>query len=150
MTSKKTTRRGRKAPPNDAARANPGAYPFVSKAEVRNRLSSGERAFVVVCLTIMQTRTAERAAGRAPRAHRWGWGSADTAAGASALAERALASKPGYGDQKRVVALLAKYAVQIAEALRLEEMKKRPELVKTAEVYGVAPKRGPRRRRRRR
>jgi hypothetical protein len=37
--------------------------------------------------------------------------------------------------------LLARYAVQIAEALRLEEMKKKPELVKTAKVYGVAPRR---------
>lgn len=65
----------------------------------------------------MQRRTAERDAGRAPRAHRWGWGSADCAAGAGALAERVLAGKPGYGDRKRAVALLARYAVQIAEAL---------------------------------
>jgi hypothetical protein len=114
----------------------------MSKAKVRDRLSSGDRAFVAVCLGIMQRRTAERAAGRAPRAHRWGWGSADAAAGASALAERVLAGKPGYGDRKRVVALLARYAVQIAEALRLEEMKKKPELARTAEVYGVGPRRG--------
>lgn len=137
MASKKTTRRGRKAP-----RAKPGSYPFVSKAEVRNRLSSGDRAFIAACLRIMQERTAERGAGRAPRAHRWGWGSADAAAGASAVAERVLAGKPGYGDRKRVVALLARYAVQIAEALRLEAMKKKPELVKTADVYGVAPRPG--------
>lgn len=37
--------------------------------------------------------------------------------------------------------LLARYIVQVAEALRLEEMKKKPELVK---VYGVAPVRRPR------
>jgi hypothetical protein len=72
MTSKKTTRQGRKAATNDARRAKPGAYtyPFVSKAEVRNRLSSGDRVFIAACLRIMQERTAERAAGRAPRALR--------------------------------------------------------------------------------
>lgn len=139
MASKETTRRGRKAPST-----KPGAYPFVSKAEVRHRLSTGDRAFITACLRIMVARTAERAAGRAPRAHRWGWGSADSAAGAGAMAERLLSGKPAYGDQKRVVALLAKYTVQIAEALRLEAMKKEPELVVTAKVYGVAP---PRRRR---
>lgn len=144
MTSKKTTRRGRKAPTNEAPNAKPGAYPFVSKAEVRDRLSSGGRAFVAVCLAIMQRRTAERVGGRAPRANRWGWGSADAAAGAGALAERVLAGKPGYGDRKRVVVLLARYVVQIAEALRLEEMKKKPELVVAAEVYGVASPRRPR------
>lgn len=142
MTSKKATRRGSKAATNDAPRAKPGAYPFVSKAEVHDRLSSGDRAFVAVCLGIMQRRTAERVAGRAPRARRWGLGAADAAAGASALAERVLAGKPGYGDRKRVVARLTRYAVQIAEALRLEEMKMKPELVKIAEVYGVAPRRG--------
>ena len=51
-------------------------------------------------------------------------------------------STAGAGDRKRVVALLARYAVQIAEALRLEAMKKKPELVKTADVYGVAPRPG--------
>jgi ATP-dependent exoDNAse (exonuclease V) alpha subunit len=114
----------------------------VSKAEVRDRLSPGDRTFITGCLRIMTARTADRVAGRAPRAHRWGWGSADTAAGAGALAERVLADKPGYGDRERVVALLARYVVQIAEALRLEAMKKKPELVKAAEVYGVAPRRG--------
>ena len=79
--------------------------------------------------------------GEAPRTHRWGWGSADAAAGAGALAERLLSGKAAYGDQKRVVALLAKYTVQIAEALRLEAMTKKPELVKTAKVYGGAPSR---------
>jgi hypothetical protein len=144
MASKETTRRERKAATNNASRAKPGAYPFVSKAEVRYRLSSGDRAFITACLRVMAARTAERAAGRAPRAHRWGWGSADSAAGAVALSERVLSGKPAYGDQKRAAALLAKYTVQIAEALRLEAMKKEPELVVTAKVYGVAP---PRRRR---
>lgn len=50
-----------------------------------------------------------------------------------------LGGKPAYGDQKKAVALLAKYTVQIAEALRLEAMKKEPGLVVTAKVYGVAP-----------
>lgn len=139
VASKETTRRERKTATNDAARAKPGAYPFVSKAEVRHRLSSGDRAFIAACLRIMQERTAERAAGRAPRPHRWGWGSADSAAGAVALSERVLSGKPAYGDQKKAGALLAKYTVQIAEALRLEAMKKEPELVVTAKVYGVAP-----------
>lgn len=139
MTSKKTTRRGRKAPPNGAPMAKPGAYPFVSKAEVSHRLSTGDRAFITACLRIMVARSAERAAGRAPRAHRWGWGSADSAAGAVALSERVLSGKPANGDQKRAATLLAKYTVQIAEALRLEAMKKEPELVVTAKVYGVAP-----------
>ncbi len=136
------------APTNDAPRAKPGAYPFVSKAEVRNRLSSGDRAFIAACLRIMQARTAERVAGSAPRPHRWGWGSADSATGAGALAERVLGRKPAYGDQKRAVALLAKYTIQIAEALRLEAMAKKPELVKTTVVYGVAPSRRPPHRRR--
>ena len=83
---------------DDAPRAKPGAYPFVSKAEVRHRLSTGARAFITACLRIMVARATERAA-----------------------------------------ALLAKYTVQIAEALRLEAMKKEPELVVTAKVYGEAP-----------
>lgn len=87
----------------------------------------------------MAARTAERTAGRAPRAHRWGWGSADSAEGAGALAERVLSGKPAYGDQKRVAALLAKHTVQIGEALRIEAMQKEPELVVTAKIYGVAP-----------
>jgi hypothetical protein len=143
MASKETTRRGRKTPS-----AKPGAYPFVSKAEVRNHLSSGDRAFIAACLRIMQARTEERAAGRAPRPHRWGWGSADTAAGAGALAGRVLGEKPSYGDQKKAAILLAKYTIQIAEALRLEAMAKKPELVSTARVYGVPPNHRPPRRRR--
>lgn len=140
MASKKTRRTGKETT-TGTTKAKPGAYPFVSKAEVRDRLSSGDRTFIAACLRIMQERTAERAAGRAPRSHRWGWGSADAAAGAGRLAERVLRGKPAYGDQKKAVALLAKYTVQIAEALRLEEMKRKPELAKTAKVYGVAPSR---------
>lgn len=144
MASKKTTRRT-KAEPTE----KPGAYPFASKAEVRDRVLSGDRAFILTCLRIMQKRTEERAAGRAPRPNRWGWGSADAAAGAGALAERLLGGRPAYGDQKKAVALIAKYTVQIAEALRLETMAKNPEMVRTAKVYGVAPSRRPPRSRRR-
>lgn len=131
MASKEPTRGTTKA----------GAYPFMSKAEVRSRVLSGDRAFIAACLRIMVERTAERTSGKAPRAQRWGWGSADAAAAASALAERILSGKPGYGDQKKAVALLARYTVQVAEALRLALMKEKPQLVATANVYGVAPKR---------
>lgn len=115
MASKKKMGRGRKAPTNNAARKKPGAYPFVSKAEVRHRLSTGDRAFITACLRIMVARTAARAAGRAPRPHRWGWGASDSAEGAGALAERVLSGKPAYGDQQRAVALLAKHTIQVAE-----------------------------------
>lgn len=145
MATEKTRRTGRKTT-QGTTEAKPGSYPFVSKAEVRDRVASGDRAFIIACLRIMQQRTAERAAGRAPRPHRWGWGSADAATGASALAERVLAGKPAYGDQKKAVALLAKYTVQIAEAPRLTAMEKRPELVETAKFYGVAPSHQQRRR----
>lgn len=123
-------------PPGSASTA----YPFVSKGEVA-KLVQSDPDFVLEGLRIMQTRTKERAAGRAPRTRRWGWGSADSAAGAGALAERLLSGKPGYGDKRRAVALLAKYTVQIAEALRLEAMARKPELVEIAKVYGVAPSR---------
>jgi hypothetical protein len=134
MAWKKTTRRGRKA-----ASAKPGAYPFVSKAEVRHRLSTGDRTFIAACLRIMVARTAS-APPDVLRGRTAGAGARQTA-GAGALAERVLSEKPAYGDQKRAAALLAKYTVQIAEALRLEAMKKEPELVVTAKVYGVAPSR---------
>lgn len=73
------------------------------------------------------------------RTSTWAAQTADSAAGAVALSERVLSGKPAYGDRKRAAALLAKYTVQIADALRLEAMKKEPELVVTAKVYGVTP-----------
>jgi hypothetical protein len=129
-------------------KAGSKAYPFVSKAEVRRRLATGDLDFVLHCLRIMQKRTAEREAGRAPRAHRWGWASSDKATGASALAERLLARVPARGDKKKAATLLARYTVQLGEGLRLEAMARKPELVETAKVYGVAPsgRRRPRRR----
>jgi hypothetical protein len=136
MVSKKRTRKTRES----ASKSKPGTYPFTSKSEVR-KLIQTDREFVLQALRIMTRRTQERAAGRAPRAHRWGWGSADAAAGAGALAERLLSGKAAYGDQKKVAELLAKYTVQIAEALRLEAMANDPGLITTAKVYGVAPSR---------
>lgn len=138
MMASKKTRRTKKAGVN----ASKGSYPFVSKREVHDRLKSGDRTFVLTCLRIMQKRMEERTAGPAPRPSRWGWGSADAAAGAGALADRLLSGKPTYGDRKKSVALLVKYTVQVAEALRLEAMAKTPGLVRTAKVYGVAPSRG--------
>lgn len=137
MMASKKTRRIRKDPTKGTTKV--GAYPFMSKAEVCDRLVSGDRPFIIECLRIMQKRTTERGTARAPRTHRWGWGSADAAAGAGALAERLLSGKPAYGDQKTAVAIIVKYTVQIAEALRLDAMRKDPDLVETAKVYGVAP-----------
>lgn len=110
-------------------------YPFKSRKEIKAKIL-GDEAFARECAVILQQRTDERDAGRAPEGKPWGWMSSQKAT-ASKLVEKLRSGMLSAAEETRLAKMVAGYSRQLAEHHRAEELRRRPELAEIARVFGV-------------
>lgn len=116
----------------------PMKYPFLTRAEIQRRLAS-DAAFVHECARILQERTTERLARRAPADGAWGWMSSETVV-ARKLVARLEAGPLSAADDAKLSKLVGRYSRQLAEHYRGLALRERPELAEVAARFGVAPR----------
>lgn len=112
------------------------AYPFVTKAQVAERLST-DRGFIIKCMTVMARRYRERAT-RVKGGPAWGWMASQAVVG-TRLARKFEGREVTEADFARATTLLKRYTTQLADHFRSEQLHKHPELAAVAARFGVLP-----------
>ena len=113
------------------------AYPFVTRREIVGRFES-EPAFVAECASILQARTEQRAAGRAPAGKPWGWMSSECVV-AGRLAAKSKIGMLSIDEEVKLAKLVSRYSRQLADHFRALTLVDHPGLSAAAEKFGVLP-----------
>jgi hypothetical protein len=119
---------------------NSNRYPFLTKAQIREQITALESEdFITECVSILQRRQTELelAINTTIVENFRGWNSSD----AHRMAEVAdrIAAGEGTADDFVVARLtVVKYTKQLALHFRREHLKKHPELMNDAQMFGVA------------
>lgn len=110
-------------------------YPFMSRKQVKERILR-DGSFARECALVLQQRTDERDAGRAPEGRSWGWMSSQRAT-AGKMVIRLRARTLSAADESKLAKIVAGYGRQLADHFRTQELRRRPELAEVARVFGL-------------
>lgn len=113
------------------------AYPFVTRRELVARLES-EPVFMKECAGVLQARTEQRAAGRAPAGKAWGWMSSERVV-AGRLTAKSKIGMLSEEEESKLTALASRYSRQLADHFRALALVENPGLSAAAERFGVLP-----------
>ena len=111
-------------------------YPFTSRKQITSRILT-DQTFARECAIVLQARTDERDAGRAPAGKPWGWMSSQKAT-ASKIVAKLRAGMLSSAEEAKLRKMIASYGRQLADHFRTLEIRRRPELAEVARVFGVA------------
>lgn len=116
------------------------SYPFMTKNQLRERIES-DRGFALECVAVMQARHERRLRGGGGHGA-CGWMSSQ-ASTASKLAKKVAAGEATEEDVAQIVAIVGRYAKQLAAHFRERALTENAGLAEVAAKFGVLPDAGP-------
>lgn len=112
------------------------SYPFMTKNQIRERVES-DREFAIECVAVMQARHELRLGGGGGLGA-CGWMSSQ-ASTASKLAKKLAAGEATEEEVDQIVAIVGRYAKQLAAHFRERALTDNPGLAEAAAKFGVLP-----------
>jgi hypothetical protein len=115
----------------------PITYPFATRRQIATRIDT-EPEFARECALVLQARTVERLAGKAPSGKAWGWMSSERVI-AGKLVAAVEAGTLTDADEIKLRTFVRRYSRQVAEHSRGLVLREHPELAEAAARFGVLP-----------